>query len=869
MNTKKLKGTLCGMMAVILCCLVTVNIFNNNTVKAEEPIKVILDGKTLAFDVQPQIINGRTLVPMRVIFEALGATVEWNGEARTVTAKKRDLIVKTTIDNKTMTVNGINKEIDVAPVIINGRTLVPVRFVSEALGCKVDWNGNTRMVIITSAVEATVDQTVMFADYDDYVYHGTPSIPDYAISAGLSNVTNLLQFSPDNHDWKTSFGYWHSANELSEESIKMIEQNYFAVSDRYSYREFFQIYESNRYNFVPNFITTDSAVHTFHLMFDYVLKDLEQNKLCDILIQLSDGMATASYAQYKELVGTTFENAALRNTAFFSVGSKLLNGKFAVPTEAADVVAQELALINAQAGISASPIINMGGDIDGIDAYRTDYTQYITRSHYNQTEQLQAYFKAMMWYGQITFRSSSDDEVKSALLQTSVLTDSKLSALWANIFEPTNFFVGECDDITHYQYADVMKGIYGANLAATKQIADETLFAKALAEIKKMPPPQINSVPIYETQDKETAISGYRFMGQRFTIDAYIFQSLIDRAVKDRMLPNSLDIPAAFGSASALVLLADETAKYPEYSTQMTKLRTEISEIPKNVWTSNLYWSWMYMLLPYTDATDGVGYPMFMRNSAWTLKELNSFQGSWTELKHDTLLYSKAAMAEMGMADDEPEKPDDRGYVEPNPVVFGRLAALVKQTKNGLKKRGLLTSEADEALGVLYDLSARLTEIAEKELSNAPLSDDDYEFIRTYGGELEHIWDTAKHYELSQMVHEWSDEKIDEAIADFLTDEYLYQHPCGVIADVATDPNGMALEEATGFAKTIFVVFPRDGKLVLGSGTVFSQYEFTVPMNARLTDEQWHEIMNQNELPDLAAWKRVFMCDIGKTRYSY
>ena len=94
-----------------------------------------------------------------------------------------------------------------------------------------------------------------------------------------------------------------------------------------------------------------------------------------------------------------------------------------------------------------------------------------------------------------------------------------------------------------------------------------------------------------------------------------------------------------------------------------------------------------------------------MNNNAWTRKELNTFQGSWTELKHDTLLYAKAAMAEMG-GGEAPERPDDRGYVEPNPTVFGRLAALVKQTKTGLRQRDILTPEADEALGVLYELSA-------------------------------------------------------------------------------------------------------------------------------------------------------------------
>ncbi|MDR1328495.1 MAG: DUF3160 domain-containing protein [Oscillospiraceae bacterium] len=701
----------------------------------------------------------------------------------------------------------------------------------------------------TPASAVTLAYPAPFADYDDYVYSGVPSIPDYSVGAGLGNVENFSQFSAGNRDWSTSYGYWHSDNELSDEAIRLIEQNGFAVSDKYSYAEFFQLYEANRYEYVPSFITSDSAVHTFHLMFDYVLKDLEQSRLYDTLIQLSRGMLDASYAQYEELKGASFENAALRNTAFFSVGLKLLDSDFSIPGEVADVVSQELALIDAQAGVIASPVLNLGGDIDGDDAYRADYTQYITRSHYNQTEQLQAYFKAMMWYGQMTLRSRSADEVKSALLQTSALTDPELSALWFNIFEPTNFFVGECDDITHYQYADALKDLYGAGLGSAAGVADETRFTQALAIIEKMEPPQINSA---------AAAPGYRFMGQRFTLDAYVFQNLIAVAVPGRMLPDSLDIPAAFGSEAALKLLEDDVRAFPEYSAQMAKLRAEIAETPQETWTSNLYRSWMYMLLPYTDATDGAGYPMFMQSPAWTQKELNTFQGSWTELKHDTLLYAKQPAAEGGNGDDPPEPPDDRGYVEPAPTVFGRLAALVKQTKTGLRDRGLLTDEADEALGVLYELSARLTEIAEKELENIPLSDADYELIRTYGIELEHIWDTSKHDELWQTDY-----------GSFSAASYLNQHPCGVVADVATDLRGFVLEEAIGFAKTIFVVFPRDGKLVLASGTVFSQYEFTVPISERVTDEQWHERMNLNDLPAIAEWKQGFICDVGETRYGY
>ena len=108
--------------------------------KAGDAIRVVLDGQMLQFDVPPVIENDRTLVPLRVIFEALGAEgnnpiadVEWNGETQTVTAKRSDTEIKLIIGGEAY-VNGQAVELDVPAKIIEDRTLVPLRFVSEALG---------------------------------------------------------------------------------------------------------------------------------------------------------------------------------------------------------------------------------------------------------------------------------------------------------------------------------------------------------------------------------------------------------------------------------------------------------------------------------------------------------------------------------------------------------------------------------------------------------------------------------------------------------------------------------------------------------------------------------------------------------------
>lgn len=117
-----------------------------------EPQKVIqvkLNGTYLSMDVPPTIIDGRTLVPLRVIFEALNAQVAWDNNTKTVTGSKGNTTVVLKINSKTAQVNGKNTLLDVPATIVDGRTMVPARFIAESLGKKVGWAENLRTVLIT------------------------------------------------------------------------------------------------------------------------------------------------------------------------------------------------------------------------------------------------------------------------------------------------------------------------------------------------------------------------------------------------------------------------------------------------------------------------------------------------------------------------------------------------------------------------------------------------------------------------------------------------------------------------------------------------------------------------------------------------
>ena len=134
---------------------------------AESEIKVAIDGEYVEFDVKPQIINDRTMVPLRAIFEALGTEVDWDNATQTVRAMKDNVMVTASIGSTKMYIDEKEKNMDVAPMLIDGRTLVPVRFVAEAFECKVDWVTEDSLVAISTRVFEVIGGTITEIQGDD------------------------------------------------------------------------------------------------------------------------------------------------------------------------------------------------------------------------------------------------------------------------------------------------------------------------------------------------------------------------------------------------------------------------------------------------------------------------------------------------------------------------------------------------------------------------------------------------------------------------------------------------------------------------------------------------------------------------------
>jgi uncharacterized protein DUF3160 len=656
---------------------------------------------------------------------------------------------------------------------------------------------------------------------------------DYSLPVDLANVQHANEIP------------------LTESQRQMLSQNGFVVlpPKPAEFREFYQIYEQGRYAFHPVFVTTDSIYHVYHLLFDKMLRDLERDSFIGILNSLTSTMLNASYQQYGALKGTALEEPARRNVAYFAVAAQLLGLPDAPPAEVTDLVTAELALINATGGPEISPIWDRD-DLPPDKKLREDYSQYIPRGHYTRSEELKKYFRTMMWYGRLTFRLRDAFETRRALLMTQALRTATTAdgtpaiTLWQNIYEPTVFIVGKADDLSFFEYGALADTVFGPN-ADPQSFADETKFAAFMEAAATLPPPQVNSMWVWITEDTEEATKGFRFMGQRFTLDAYVFGQLIWRKVgtleQPRGLPKGLDFMAAMGSEEAYTILKEMGEdQYANYDTQMAKVRKEVSGLQTDSWTQNLYWSWLYAIQPLIEPKDA-RYPAFMQTQAWTRKDLHTALGSWTELKHDTILYAKQVMAEMGGGSEEPPP---HSYVEPNPEAYARLLALAAMTKDGLEQRALLSDLTRGNLDNLISELSFLIRISEAELNGTEISDEDYWHMYYWGGTLEQFTLAAADMEPG----------VDRPI--------LEDQKAALIADVATGlaPDGgiLALEEAIGQPTFLYVVLPGQPTR-LATGAVFSYYEFPVPVSDRMTDEQWQGMVEAGTNPPAPDWTKLFI----------
>lgn len=644
---------------------------------------------------------------------------------------------------------------------------------------------------------------------------------------------------------------------LSAGQMEILADNGFVAGPGMQEKEFYIFYEKVRYANLPVFVTTDSLLHTYHLLFGKILRSTESGFFLPMIENLLLALLKELDAYYHELSPGPWRDAALTSVAYVSVAGRLAADDFPVPDYAAQLVEAEITMINNAAGIQPSPVLSSSNY-----SYLEDYSQYIPRGHYTYSEELGRYFKCMMWLGRITFRLETSEpeigraETRSVLLIIQALRNARVEGvpalqLWENLYEPITFLVGQSDDLTVKDYLPLFDKEYGRN-PFMRNLSDENKLDSFIASAIKLPPPRVLGLVIDDQEDYISETKGLRLMAQRFTPDAYIFDRLTYRNVgtreQPRALPSGLDLFAAMGSDRAYSILDQrgDTA-YENYNDEMEKLRTWTASLHEKDWKTSVYGSWLHSFYPLLEPPAEEA-PSFMHSPAWLDKQLHTCLGSWAELKHDTILYGKQTMAEMGEGEwfPHPPRPEPaRGYVEPVPLFYSRLAELASETRQGMQQLNLLSPSDAKILDDFEDLARFLEKVSEKQLKGEVLSSAEHKRIRLYGGELENLL-------IATLSLEEEDSR---SIA------YLDQDPqAAVIADVATDHEGInILEVGIGRINEILVVVPlieQNGTITMqvAKGGIFSYYEFPWPASDRLTDEKWREILDAGSAPNPPDW---------------
>lgn len=763
-------------------------------------------------------------------------------------------------------------------------------------------SGNSQLSLVKSAFAVAGEETALKIK---------PATTGEA--ARIAELSNLKDFEREGN--------------FSAEAKKALEEKGFFLTERYdvadqsdnSKDDFYDMYEFFGGSEIKNlrsaenavFVSSDSALHFYHLLIDRSFQRIEERKFQPLLRQMTATLYADSLKKYQAASDPKMKDSYALLSAYYLVplaaldaGSekagvnlrpqdyptmaayldatakaeiKKSEGKFAFELNRQKypggeetiykAAEEEITLINKAESLENSPLFAQFRS-----EFSNDYSQFTPRSHYTKNDVLKSYFIAMMWYGRMGFQLTSPELTRDALnittqINTLQLGNEKLSTEWDKMASAIDFFVGEADDLTAYDYTQVMREIYAGKNLDDATLADDSLLSKFQAKAKQdLPAPKIVSeaLDVFDDAGKRAEllndIKQFRFFPQRFTPDAYIINNLTQGegkpdpktgqllpTVPTALMPLKVIAPQNAAVSSAL----DEWIKNPTriqnqrgresdkiIPVKIAELQKEFSAYDDKTWNQNIYWSWLNCFRPLLSSY-GEGYPFFMKNSAWQNKNLGTVLGSYTELKHDTLLYAKQSYAEGGggSEDELPQVPPvPKGYVEADLLFWNRINNLAEMTKKGLQDRNLMPDGFQEKYDSFIETHRFFQTLAEKELQNAQISDDEFEKLR------------LSYLDIKAVVEPVGEEELEDK-----------DKRAGIVADIHTDAVfGQILYESTGKPLTAMVAIKDANGTRLTTGPVYRHYEFLDKLENRLTDEKWQEKVydNKGSLPPLDNWTK-------------
>jgi len=446
---------------------------------------------------------------------------------------------------------------------------------------------------------------------------------------------------------------------------ELLSKNGFVVADP-SFKQIFEAYikapqteEPSEKNpmggSLPSYITPDSAWHTYHVLLEEGVKNMEEiqsKRLRDFSHRL---LASA----------TNSVNGTADLILFASVGLALQDEPFR------QTLAPEAKRIVDGLRNGSTPVVVPIG-------FELAPAQFRAQSFYTQSPELSDYFAARQWFASVVFRLANPSETKSALALTSVInSDPELLALWRQLSEPFDMFLGPAEDGTIREYGDAEKAVLGTTNVQNIPISEAQFLAIQQRLEGQLPLPQVSDQLISPAQyiefGKQTR--GFRLLPSRRLPDAVCFHNTVDPKIPGRGFPSGLDFLAA---SPELTSSAARRAVQSEFGKRVGDqiLKASCGPLP-----DSLHGEAMRLLATLQKPLPATA-PKPLRTEAWSDLQLWTQLGAWAEQRHTWALHTKMTVMVMGMIS------PPRGMVAPYPDFFSGLAKLARQTASAFDKGG-------------------------------------------------------------------------------------------------------------------------------------------------------------------------------------
>ena len=736
-----------------------------------------------------------------------------------------------------------------------------------------------------------------------------PTTADFWLQFNADPIQYNQDLIPGLDDLR-QFDFRLDANELAA-----FKKNGFVVSERLGAPSCGEIFSRIWTDDLPVFIATDPILHAWHRSYDMMLSELEETYLFENVRLMLDGMASKVTEAAAQAGNGPLKDSVQDADYLVTVARSLLAG-----SRQASALGQEdrvTTTLSAAARFQLNDCFDLFGQPRAVD-----FSQLKPRGHYTESVRLSNYFQCVMWLGRTDLRVAGGpyQDARCALahlappreLGTSIVLNQLLNASgqfnrWQQFDHLIQTFVGWTDSMTFAQLGEILRA---AGIASVADVPDsatlerlQTKLVSGVIGAKNIRSDWFNS-PL--GSDQIQLPKSFTVFGQKFILDSWaLSQTVFDSIVWDtdgipsyddkvpRRVPSALDVAfSVFGNNQTTPKLVARIEDHStnrhryrdgfNYQHNLAAARAVVDQHPASAWDQNLYMGWLATLrelsVPVTDPI----YPDALRTRAWAMKDLNTQLASWTQMRHDTVLYAEQSYTGGGGICSYPA-----GFVEPRPAFWRRLGQMAETaikliqttdyhgTFNMELPRGSgITVETDlKALQArqiacfqrFVDTAANLLDMSERELRQEPFTKAESAFLQdTMVAQLTHAYEGTwwEVYEgwypklfyrplAQELPAGLARQPTARAEADFqfasgalkwdaLVTDVHTDVPC--LDCVSTPDPGSVLHQGIGRAHLLMIAINNGKDRCVYAGPVLSHYEFElIGPPQRMSDPEWKD----------------------------